>query len=577
MQELVGRPGPLRHAPPDRHRAAVPSARHARRHAARAAVPSCSLMAAAMQMLQSPAATPLVDRKEMVRDELMAVLPHLRRLPERVDRILAADRPRRAADADRRSTRTAGASCARSSTAPCSAGSAPRCSPSPRVLLVAGDPGPLVAERHRPVRDLRLRRAARRRRARAARRRRSRPGRHDMTTLTPTTVLEPQLGDAVRTRRPPAGRALLPPPRRRRPARRVGRRRRSPWCCSSTSPRRRARGPDRPRPGGDRTFRTPLAQLLLGVVQLGRVAAPAVRARLLAVAGAAGDVPQPSSERPSPAPAMFAAVDLLLDPRAGDPGSASTATPGWIATTFPSSALHRSGVRRRDGRPSRGCRATWRHAADRIDRRARRRSWPSPAPPECPSSRSRSRSAALAGVGVLRRVRRPESAAEPGRDRRGPGRRRYRRHPAGPASGPSAAAPSSTGRPPPDGGLFLKVYGRRQPRRRPAVPLLPHARAPRLRRRLAAAGARPRRRARGVAADVGSASTASPAPRCGPSSPLPDGSMVLAMQDLGGRRLDELAADDLGGDAARRPVAPGCTRCTGPAWPTGRCGRPTCS
>ena len=34
-------------------------------------------------------AEPVVDRKELARDELLAMVPHLRRLPERVDRILA--------------------------------------------------------------------------------------------------------------------------------------------------------------------------------------------------------------------------------------------------------------------------------------------------------------------------------------------------------------------------------------------------------------------------------------------------------------------------------------------------------
>ena len=54
-------------------------------------------MAAAMQLMESPTAAPVVDREQLVRDELLAVLPHLRRLPERVDRILDADRAGRAA------------------------------------------------------------------------------------------------------------------------------------------------------------------------------------------------------------------------------------------------------------------------------------------------------------------------------------------------------------------------------------------------------------------------------------------------------------------------------------------------
>jgi ubiquinone biosynthesis protein len=50
--------------------------------------PGSSLMSAAMQLLEAPKESAVVDRKEVARDELLAVLPHLRRLPERVDRIL---------------------------------------------------------------------------------------------------------------------------------------------------------------------------------------------------------------------------------------------------------------------------------------------------------------------------------------------------------------------------------------------------------------------------------------------------------------------------------------------------------
>jgi ubiquinone biosynthesis protein len=49
--------------------------------------PGRSLMTSALQMLDSPTEA-VVDRDQLVRDELMAALPHLRRLPERVDRIL---------------------------------------------------------------------------------------------------------------------------------------------------------------------------------------------------------------------------------------------------------------------------------------------------------------------------------------------------------------------------------------------------------------------------------------------------------------------------------------------------------
>jgi ubiquinone biosynthesis protein len=50
--------------------------------------PGTSLMSAAMQLLEAPQAEAVIDRSELARDELLAVLPHLRRLPERVDRIL---------------------------------------------------------------------------------------------------------------------------------------------------------------------------------------------------------------------------------------------------------------------------------------------------------------------------------------------------------------------------------------------------------------------------------------------------------------------------------------------------------
>jgi ubiquinone biosynthesis protein len=55
----------------------------------RALCPELSLVAAATQLVGEHTGPPVVDRKEMARDELLAMIPHLRRLPERVDRILA--------------------------------------------------------------------------------------------------------------------------------------------------------------------------------------------------------------------------------------------------------------------------------------------------------------------------------------------------------------------------------------------------------------------------------------------------------------------------------------------------------
>jgi ubiquinone biosynthesis protein len=54
----------------------------------RTLVPEMSLVTAAMSLVERKDERALVDRKELVRDELVSMLPHLRRLPERVDRIL---------------------------------------------------------------------------------------------------------------------------------------------------------------------------------------------------------------------------------------------------------------------------------------------------------------------------------------------------------------------------------------------------------------------------------------------------------------------------------------------------------
>ena len=54
----------------------------------RALRPDISLVAAATELVDRGTET-VVDPKELARDELLAMVPHLRRLPERVDRILA--------------------------------------------------------------------------------------------------------------------------------------------------------------------------------------------------------------------------------------------------------------------------------------------------------------------------------------------------------------------------------------------------------------------------------------------------------------------------------------------------------
>jgi ubiquinone biosynthesis protein len=54
----------------------------------RAIRPELSLMTAATALMHEPAAEQVVDRQQLVKDEVIAALPHLRRLPERIDRIL---------------------------------------------------------------------------------------------------------------------------------------------------------------------------------------------------------------------------------------------------------------------------------------------------------------------------------------------------------------------------------------------------------------------------------------------------------------------------------------------------------
>jgi ubiquinone biosynthesis protein len=54
----------------------------------RTLVPDLSLVAGAIALVDRKDERAVVDRKELVREELLSMLPHLRRLPERVDRIL---------------------------------------------------------------------------------------------------------------------------------------------------------------------------------------------------------------------------------------------------------------------------------------------------------------------------------------------------------------------------------------------------------------------------------------------------------------------------------------------------------
>ena len=83
--------------------------------------PDISLVTAATELLGDGAGpTPVVDREQLVRDELLAMVPHLRRLPERVDRMLTlAGRGELRVRTHRRRGQPA-RRCARSSTACCS-------------------------------------------------------------------------------------------------------------------------------------------------------------------------------------------------------------------------------------------------------------------------------------------------------------------------------------------------------------------------------------------------------------------------------------------------------------------------
>jgi ubiquinone biosynthesis protein len=50
--------------------------------------PELNLVATAQALMTSTTSPPVIDRDTLVRDELLAVLPHLRRLPDRIDRVL---------------------------------------------------------------------------------------------------------------------------------------------------------------------------------------------------------------------------------------------------------------------------------------------------------------------------------------------------------------------------------------------------------------------------------------------------------------------------------------------------------
>ena len=111
----------------------------------RVLAPGTSLMTAALDIVRSSAPSPVGDPTDLVRDELLSMLPHLRRLPARVDRLLGAAgrgelRIRTVADEDsRRILRTlVNRALLGGLGAAVLAVSA--------VLLVARDPGPAIGE-----------------------------------------------------------------------------------------------------------------------------------------------------------------------------------------------------------------------------------------------------------------------------------------------------------------------------------------------------------------------------------------------------------------------------------------------
>jgi ubiquinone biosynthesis protein len=112
----------------------------------RVLAPGLSLMGAVAELVEAPGSSAVFDRNEMIRDELLAILPYLRKLPDRVERILTLTargelRVRTVTDEDsRRIVRTlvnrvvlAGIGAAVLAVS--------------AVLLVAPDAGPAVADR----------------------------------------------------------------------------------------------------------------------------------------------------------------------------------------------------------------------------------------------------------------------------------------------------------------------------------------------------------------------------------------------------------------------------------------------
>ena len=156
--------------------------------------PGLSMVSAATEMMTSSTAPAGFDPQTIVRDELMSALPQLRRLPDRIDRILTLTgrgdlRIRHIMDEDgRRTVRTL-------------VNRALLGAVGAAFLVVATTAARCFRSRapgrggHRPLRDLRLRRSAHRHRVAAARCCRRRAGRDDVSTIPPS----PSSGTPVAT------------------------------------------------------------------------------------------------------------------------------------------------------------------------------------------------------------------------------------------------------------------------------------------------------------------------------------------------------------------------------------------
>ena len=390
-----------------------------------------------------------------------------------------------------------------------------------------------------------------------------------MTTLAPTTILEPQLGDAVDTTTVRRESATTATPATSSGSS-CGPSSRSPCCCSSTSPSRRATGSGPTSARRRPTFRTRLGSSCSASCSSAVSLAPAAVLAVLAFQGRwRGRDRRRSGRRRS---RDVRRRRLLLDPAPAIRG-AIDADAWWIATTFPT-PLYTAAVFAAVTVAKPWLSRTWRPRRRRIDRRAR-------------------------GGRRHRRQRRSARARARGRDRR-PRRRlvlvafgapNRRPSPAAIAAALGAAGIDVTqldlrravgGRSQlyrattPEGGLFLKVYSDDS---RDADLLYRSYRT--LVLRDSDDGWPPPALARDVEHEAFLMMLAS---RHGVACPALRAVAAAARRfdgagDAGPRR--PAARRARGRRSRRRTCSTTCgvrfTRCTGPVWRTDRCGRPTCS